>query len=149
VDRLVGTRLGELEVGARVVEGRLGTLYAAQRAGTPLTLEVLRAERSGDDEEVRASNAIKCAGIAEVFDFGQLPDGRRYRVMEHLDGQSLEQLQHRRGTLPASEVAAHLSAIAEVLQAAHAWAIPHGNLAPSSVFLVRGEIGRAAGRERV
>jgi len=140
VDRLVGTRLGEVEVGARVVEGRLGTLYAARRGAEAVTLEVLRAERSGDDEEVRASNAIKCAGIAEVFDFGQLPDGRRYRVMEHLDGESLEQLQHRRGKLPAAEVVSHLNAIAEVLQAAHAWAIPHGNLGPSSVFLVRGGV---------
>jgi serine/threonine protein kinase len=140
VDRLVGTRLGEVEVGARAVEGRLGTLYAARRGAEAVTLEVLRAERSGDDEEVRASNAIKCAGIAEVFDFGQLADGRRYRVMEHLDGESLEQLQQRRGKLPAAEVVSHLNAIAEVLQAAHAWAIPHGNLGPSSVFLVRGGV---------
>ena len=26
--------------------------------------------------------AIKCSGIADVFGFGQVPDGRRYRVME-------------------------------------------------------------------
>ncbi|MBS1153938.1 MAG: hypothetical protein H6Q89_5636 [Myxococcaceae bacterium] len=138
-DRLVGAKLGDLEVGARVCEGRFGTIYRARLCapGKDVTLEVLRTELLGDDHEVRASNAVKCAGIADVFEFGQVPDGRRYRVMEFLDGESLDQVLQRRGRLSAREVAVLLGQVAEVLKVAHAWALPHGSLGPSSVFLVR------------
>jgi hypothetical protein len=141
VDRLVGATLGEFEVGARVSEGRFGTIYrATQRAsGKQVTLEVLRTDLVGDDQEVKAANAIKCSGIANVFDFGQVPDGRRYRVMELLEGESLDQ-RLQRGRLSPPETARILGQIAEVLQAAHAWGLPHGSLGTSSVFLVGGAV---------
>lgn len=140
VDRLVGTKLGGLEVVARVSEGRFGTVYRARQAGKDVTLEVLRTELTGDDQEVKASNAIKCPGIATVSDFGQLPDGRRYRVMELLDGDSLDHLLQSRGKFSAPDAMKILGQVAEVLEAAHAWAVPHGNLGPSSVFVVRGGV---------
>lgn len=142
MDRLIGAQLGVYRVSARVSEGRFGTLYRANDRSTrqEVTLEVLRTELTGDDEEVRASNAIKCPGIANVVDFGQVPDGRRYRVMELLDGESLEQLVQRRGKLPVLEAARLLDQVAEVLEAAHAWAVPHGNLGPSNVLLVGGAV---------
>lgn len=140
VDRLVGARLGALEVDARVAEGRFGTLYRARHNGKDVTLEVLRSELTGDDQEVKASNAIKCAGIASVSDFGQLPDGRRYRVMEFLDGESLDQLMHSRGKFSPPDAVKILGQVAEVLEAAHAWAVPHGNLGPSSILVVRGAV---------
>lgn len=140
VDRLVGTKLGALEVVARVSEGRFGTIYRARQAGKDVTLEVLRTELTGDDQEVKASNAIKCAGIANVSDFGQLPDGRRYRVMELLDGDSLDHLLQTRGKFSAPDAMKILGQVAEVLEAAHAWAVPHGNLGPSSIFVVRGGV---------
>lgn len=149
VDRLVGAQLGDLEVGARLSEGRFGTIYAATRraSGKAVTLEVLRTQLSGDDEEVKATKAIKCAGVAEVYDFGQLPDGRRYRVMDLLAGESLDQRRPR----PPAEVAKLLGQVAEVLETMHSWALPHGTLGPSSVFLVNGAVklidfGLAKGR---
>ncbi|MDP1830065.1 MAG: protein kinase [Archangium sp.] len=140
VDRLVGTQVGGLEVGAPVGEGRFGTIYRARQAGRDVTLEVLRTGLTGDDQEVKASNAIKCAGIANVSDFGQLPDGRRYRVMELLEGESLDQLMQSRGKFSAADAVKILGQVAEVLEAAHAWAVPHGNLGPSSIFVVGGGV---------
>ena len=68
VDRLVGSQVGELDVGERVAEGRFGTLYRARRraSGKDVMLEVLRTGVISNDHEMRAVNAIKCAGIAEV-----------------------------------------------------------------------------------
>lgn len=142
VDRLVGSKVGELDVGERVAEGRFGTLYRARRreAGRDVTLEVLRAGQRGNDHEVRAVNAIKCTGIAEVVDFGELPDGRRYRVMERLDGESLDQRLTRGERFSPTEVVQVLGLVSEVLQAAHAWALPHGSLGPSSVVVVNGAV---------
>ncbi len=140
-DRLLGATVGAYRVLEHVMEGRLGTLYRAQDIanGTPVTLEVLRTGRVGNDEEARAANAIGCAGIAEVHAFGQLPDERRWRVMERLGGESLEQVMQR-GPLAAREVVRVLNEVAGVLQASHAWAITHGLLGPSSVWLVDGGV---------
>lgn len=142
VDRLLGAQVGEYQVTDRVCEGRLGTIYAAQQpaTGKQVTLEALRAERIGNDEEARAANAIGCRGIATVLGFGELPDGRRYRVMERLEGESLDQVMQRRGRLSPSETSKLLDQVAVVLEAAHAWGIVHGNLGFSSVFLVRAEV---------
>ncbi|MDP2271595.1 MAG: hypothetical protein Q8K32_12730 [Archangium sp.] len=140
-DRLLGATIGAYRVLEHVTEGRLGTVYRAQEiaSGTPVTLEVLRTGRVGNDEEARAANAIGCAGIAEVQAYGQLPDERRYRVMERLDGESLEQVLLR-GPLEAREVVRVLNEVASVLQASHAWAITHGLLGPSSVWRVNGGV---------
>ncbi|MDP3232792.1 MAG: protein kinase [Myxococcales bacterium] len=142
VDRLVGSQVGELDVGERVAEGRFGTVYRARRraSGKDVTLEVLRTGLRGNDHDVRAVNAIKCTGIAEVVDFGELPDGRRYRVMERFEGESLDQRVTRGERLTPAEVVQVLGLVAEVLQAAHAWALPHGSLGPSSVFVFNGAV---------
>lgn len=138
VDRLIGTQVGGFEVQVRVTEGRLGTIYRAQQLASakPVTLEVLRAELVGDDEAAKAANAIKVAGIATVLGFGELPDGRRYRVMEWLEGESLDQ----RRRLSPQETLHVLDQVAVVLEASHAWAIVHGSLSPSSVFVHQGAV---------
>lgn len=142
VDRLLGALIGEHRVQRRVSEGRLGSLYEVQHAttGKLAMLEVLRTGRVGHDDEVSAANAIKCAGIVTVFGFGALPDGRRYRLMEHFTGESLDALVHREGKRSPKDTAALLGKIAAVLEAAHAWRIGHGHLGATSVFLVGGEV---------
>lgn len=142
VDRLVGAQVGEYRVLARQAEGRFGTLYRAQgvSSGKPVTLQALRTLREGNDEEARAANAIKCANIAEVLAFGELPDGRRYRVLEPLEGESLEQELQRRGKFEPKEAVLALGELANTLQAAHAWMIPHGGLGLTSVLRVGGSL---------
>jgi serine/threonine protein kinase len=137
VDRLLGSLVGEYRVLERQGEGRLGTIYRGVQpaTGKKVTLQVLRSELMGDDEEARAANAIKAPGVATVLSFGQVADGRRYRVIEPLEGESLDQLVQRKGRLTPKETAQVLDLVAVVLQAAHAWAVVHGNLGASSVFL--------------
>ena len=105
VDRLLGAQVGEYQVKDRLSEGRLGTLYRAHQSATgkPVTIEALRAERIGNDEEARAANAIGNRGIATVLGFGELPDGRRYRVMENLEGESLDQVVRQIGRASCRE----------------------------------------------
>lgn len=141
VDRLVGASVDGYRVLARQAEARFGTLYRAHdAAGATVTLEVLRTALVGHDDEARAANAIKCAGIVEVKAFGALPDGRRYRVMPPIDGESLEHAAHLQQGLPAREVVEVLAELALVLEAAHAWAIPHGGLDASCVFRSGGAV---------
>lgn len=133
VDRLLGARLGETQVLSRVAEGRWGTLYRGKQGERPVTVEVLRANVDENIEEARAASAIKCPGIATVLEFGQVPDGRHYRVMD-FDGESLDAELQRKGRFTEAETIQALLELATVLQATHAWALTHGRLGPSSVI---------------
>ncbi|MBL8938639.1 MAG: protein kinase [Archangium sp.] len=138
VDRLVGSTVGAHRVVRHVTEGRYGTIYRCEHleTGANTTLEVLRTQLKGNDQDARAANAIKSPGVATVTGFGDLPDGRHWRMMELLDGESLGQLIARRGPIPPAEVVSILERVATVLEAAHAWAIVHGSLGATNVFLI-------------
>jgi hypothetical protein len=139
VDRLVGTTVGDLTVQERLAEGRFSTLYRGQRPSGPATLEVLRLGVASNDEEVRAVDALKCRGVVATSGFGTLPDGRRFRVLEALEGHSLEQRLH--GSRPSvDEALAWLGRILKVLDVTHAWAIAHGNLVASSIWVTGEEV---------
>ncbi|MBM4779765.1 MAG: protein kinase [Archangiaceae bacterium] len=142
VDRLVGSTVGAYRVVRHVTEGRYGTIYRCEHleTGAPTTLEVLRTQLKGNDQDARAANAIKSPGVATVTGFGDLPDGRHWRMMELLDGESLGQLIARRGPIPPAEVVSILERVATVLEASHAWAIVHGSLGATNVFLVKDSV---------
>lgn len=142
VDRVVGTTVGGHRVVRHVAEARFGTLYGCEAltGGQLATLEVLRTHLVGDDREARAANAIKCSGIVTVTAFGELPDGRRWRLLESIDGDSLERLLDLRKKLPPREAVKRLGQVAAVLEAAHAWAVAHGSLLASNVFVVGDEV---------
>lgn len=137
VDRLVGAKVGPVTVLESLAEGRFGTLYRASRDdGSAATVEVLRLGVEEREGEVRSVDALSCPGVPATSGFGALSDGRRYRLLGPLDGESLERRLLRRGPLPAVEVVALLTRVAEVLQVTHAWAVFHGSLVPSSVWVL-------------
>lgn len=142
VDRLIGAQVGEHRVQQHVCEGRFGTIYRCRHlaTGEEATLEVLRTLLVGDTREVGAANAIRSPGVAAVRASGELPDGRRYRMMEPLEGESLEAVLQRGARLAPQEAASVLALVANVLMTTHAWAVAHGCLGPSSVFLAGGAV---------
>lgn len=136
VDRLIGSKVGDLTVLESLGEGRFGTRYRAVRTGgAPITLEVLRLGLQEREHEVRAVDAVGCKQVPATSEFGTLRDGRRYRVLAAFDGESLEQRVQRLGPLPPPDIVKVLTGIAEALQAPHAWAQFHGNLEASTVVV--------------
>lgn len=141
VDPLLGTTVGAYTIVGRAGEGRFGTRYRAEdRAHAAFTLEVLRTAITGDEQEMRAANALKCDGVAHVRDFSVLPDGRQVRVMELLDGRSLDDELHITGKFTVADTLEVLSKLLKVLQTTHTWHIAHGRLGPSSVLRVHGQL---------
>jgi tRNA A-37 threonylcarbamoyl transferase component Bud32 len=85
--------------------------------------------------EAQVVNRIAHSNIVDIFENGELPDGRPFLVMERLYGCSLEQ-QLDAGRISTDEVIGILLQICSALTAAHDAAIVHCDLKPDNVFLV-------------
>ncbi len=142
-----GTMAGEYRIVERLGEGAMGTVYGAlhpvigRRAAVKVIHLALCADADAVErfvQEARAVNQIHHPTICEVFSFGVLPDGRRFSVMEWLEGETLSAHMEQRGRLPLAEAIAILEPICEGLSAAHARGIIHRDLKPENIFLVAG-----------
>ncbi|AKV03085.1 serine/threonine protein kinase [Labilithrix luteola] len=152
-DRLLGTVIDRrYEVVAPLGEGGMGTVYKVRHVTLDrlFALKVLRAELASDAQlaarfvqEARATAAIKHPSVVAITDFGALPDGAPYFVMELLQGETLATRLRARGPLAPFEAALVARAIADGLEASHAVGVIHRDLKPENVFLVGRSLGRA------
>src|SRR5262249_48062976 len=85
--------------------------------------------------EARAVNQIRHPNIVDIYEFGRLPDGRPYFVMELLGGNTLESLLRARRRLPAGEVVALLEPVCAALDAAHRAGVIHRDLKAANVAI--------------
>src|SRR5262249_25127489 len=85
-------------------------------------------------QEAKAASRIGHASIVDVIDFGSLPDGSAYSVMEYIDGVTLNKV-IRAGPMPAARALPIAGQIARALAAAHEKGIVHRDLKPANVFL--------------
>ncbi len=139
-----GTKVGDYVVVGTLGEGGMATVYAALHPiiGKKAAIKVMNQETSTDCEaierflrEARAVNRIGHPNIVDVFAWGTLPDGRRYFMMEWLQGQTLAQHITAK-TLGVPEKLEVLIQICDALEAAHAHGIVHRDLKPDNVQLV-------------
>jgi len=144
-DPLIGTKLGDYVVTSRIGGGGMGIVYEALQPviNKRVAVKVIRPDVGRDEksiqrflEEARTSTSIRHRGIVDVFNFGQLPDGRPYMVMEYLNGASLEELIAERGSMTVSECLWILDEVLSALIAAHRAGVIHRDLKPSNIFVV-------------
>src|SRR5690606_3316187 len=86
--------------------------------------------------EARAASAAGHHNIIEVFDAGQLPDGRLYLVMEYLTGRNLYDEIQELGQLPVGRAVRIIRDISRAIRAAHDVGIIHRDLKPDNVMFV-------------
>ncbi len=137
-----GTRLGEYAIEGPLGGGGMGDVFAAVHPtiGTRAAINVLKKELCNPFnverfiDEARVVNAIGHPNIVDIFAFGEMPDGRRYFVMELLVGQTLRQ-RIAQGPMPPDDVCAILKPLVRALDAAHAKGVIHRDLKPDNVFL--------------
>ena len=149
-DLPAGSTVGEYVIEDVLGRGGFGTVYRAVQPviGKRVAIKVLGRKFSADGEmvsrfvaEARAVNQIRHRHIIDIFSFGQLPDGRQYYVMEHLEGEPLDQHLAANGPLKLQSALPILRGIARALDAAHAKGVAHRDLKPENVFLARDDEG--------
>jgi tRNA A-37 threonylcarbamoyl transferase component Bud32 len=135
---------GDYVLGERLGGGGFGEVFAATHRviGGDAAVKILHAYRCSDPiavtrfvAEARAVNKVRHPGIVDVFDFGELPDGRHYFVMERLRGQTLRAILDERKRLPRDEAVPLLRKIAAAVDAAHEAGVTHRDLKPDNIFV--------------
>jgi serine/threonine protein kinase len=129
----------------RIGRGGMGTVYLGEHTtvGRKVAIKVLTHQWSRNElvakrfrAEARAASAAGHPNIIEVFDAGELPDGRLYLVMEYLTGRNLYDEIQELGTLPVGRACRIIRAVARAIRAAHEVGIIHRDLKPDNVMFV-------------
>ncbi|MEO8903763.1 MAG: serine/threonine-protein kinase, partial [Polyangiaceae bacterium] len=145
VDPRVGTLLADrYRIDALVGEGGMGKVYSAEHVlmRKRLAVKVLRRELTSVPEvvarferEAMAAGNIEHPNVAAATDFGKLPDGAVFLVLEFVSGQSLRD-EIARGAFTVDRSLHITRQIASALAAAHSQGIVHRDLKPENVMLV-------------
>jgi len=134
---------GRYKIERIIGKGGMGTVYACRHVvvGKVAAMKVLRAGADNSEgvlqrfvREAQTANLLRSRHIVETSDFGQLPNGAFFVVMELLEGKDLAQAM-RQG-LGRKELVHVFAQVAETLQLAHEKGIVHRDLKPDNVFLV-------------
>jgi tetratricopeptide (TPR) repeat protein len=149
--RPVVDQVGPFRLDARIGQGGMGVVYAAQdlEHGRKVAVKILPGTLAFDPARVRRFEAeaevlasLEHPAIVRYLAHGTTPGGEPFLAMEWLEGEDLaERLQ--RGPLSAAESVALARRVAEALAAAHARGVVHRDIKPSNIFLVAGEVGQS------
>jgi serine/threonine-protein kinase len=148
---LVGRRIGQYRVEAKIGEGGMSTVYLAVRADhayqQKVALKVLGygadradlAARFRSERQILAS--LEHPGIARLLDGGSTDDGRPYLVMEYIEGAPLDQYcdGRRLGLEARIDLFRQVCAAVEY---AHQNLVVHRDLKPSNILVDAGGVPR-------
>ena len=156
-EALLGTTVGSFELRAVLGAGGAGTIYLGVHPaiGTRVAVKVLRAEVAflpGMSErfleEARATSELHSPHLPRFYDFGKLPSGQPYAILELLEGQSLSQRLIDGGWMPIGTAVEIAVQVASALAQVHEAGIVHRDVKPENLFLTQ-EPGHAGTRVKL
>jgi predicted Ser/Thr protein kinase len=145
-DKYVVTRL--------LGRGGMGSVYLAtqKRLNRPVAIKVLLSHLVGSasmrtrfEREARIVARLRHPAIVTIHDFGVLPSGHAYLVMEHLDGETLRKT-IAAGPEPVERALSLLRPVGDAVDAAHRAGVIHRDLKPENIMIVHDHEGRSTPR---
>ncbi len=140
----VGTSLrNKWRLDALLGVGGMAAVYAAtHKLGRRDAIKILHPQiavskelRARFEQEAHAISRLRHPGTVQVLDIDVTDEGAPFMVMELLDGESLGQRAYRLGGISERELLGYMSALLEVLAAAHAQGIVHRDIKPDNLFI--------------
>jgi serine/threonine protein kinase/tetratricopeptide (TPR) repeat protein len=131
-------------------EGGMGVVYEAEHIDIErkVALKILRFDLSKQPkmaqvfrDEARAASRLGSAHIVEIYDFGELPDGRLFFAMQLLDGFDLVPLDAKTAMEPGRLIGI-LRQVCKGLHVAHRAGVVHRDVKPENLIATV-ENGRA------
>jgi eukaryotic-like serine/threonine-protein kinase len=136
---------GRYHVESILAQGGMGVVYRGRHRliDKPVAIKVLRPELADNREitqrfltEAQAASSIGNEHIVDITDYGELPDGATYIVMEYLEGEALGQaIDRSKEPMPVPEILEIARQVCDGLQHAHNAGIVHRDLKPDNIFL--------------
>ena len=126
--------------------GGMGIVFEVlhRELGGRFVLKLVRPELANDEHvierfanEARVAASLKSEHVARVVDFGVLPRGMPYLVMEHLEGEDLFAELRRSGPLELERAVDLMLEACEGLAEAHAIGLVHRDVKPENLFVAR------------
>ncbi|MFF0221432.1 serine/threonine-protein kinase [Streptomyces sp. NPDC004629] len=136
-------RIGRYRLERRLGSGAFGTVWLAHddRLEAPVAVKVLAENWSHRLDihdrflsEARLLRRADSNRVVQVYDIGELPDGRPYFVMEYADGGTLAELSAA-GPVPVARALRLTALAARAAAALHEAGIVHRDIKPSNVLL--------------
>ncbi len=85
--------------------------------------------------EAQLVNRIAHPNIVDIFEAGELADGRPFLVMEWIDGESLAQYLRRRGPMTPTEALVVMEDLCDALSAMHLAGVVHRDLKDTNIMI--------------
>ncbi|HEX8187299.1 MAG TPA: serine/threonine-protein kinase [Pyrinomonadaceae bacterium] len=147
-----GSRLvdGKYRLDRLLGRGGMGAVYAGVHVELerPAAIKMLLPDLVSDPRalerfrrEARAAARLNHPNVAGVHDFGTLPGGESYIVMELVEGETLGERLAAAGALPLREAVLVARQIADGVESAHRGGVVHRDLKPSNIVVSRDHHG--------
>ncbi len=144
-DPRIGSTLADrYRILAPLGEGGMGTVYRGvhEALRRPVAIKFLQQKIHGnremvarfEREAVTAAN-LRHPNIADAIDYGTMPDGTLYLVMELVEGLPLRQVITSGQGLPVERVLRVMEQMAAALDLAHSMGIVHRDLKPENILV--------------
>src|SRR5688572_15637435 len=136
---------------SHIGSGGMADVYEVEHValGRRLAMKVLRQTRSANPQlarrfsrEARAASRLESEHVVSIHDYGMLPEGFPYFVMELLHGQNLRSLLQTERKLPVARAVNIAIDVCLGLHAAHSTGLVHRDLKPENLWLTSGDDGR-------
>ena len=147
-DPYIGTVIAErYRLVAKLGQGGMGAVYRGEHLtlrNKRVAVKFLLRELTSDAEtvarfrrEAETAADLEHPNVVAVNDFGSMPDGTHYLVMEYVEGRTLRDLLETDGRFAPGRAMHVLRQIGSALTRAHGRGVVHRDLKPENIVVVR------------